>query len=49
MMALNAGAHLGPYEVVAAIGSGGRAAARAGTTTRELWRGLAEAQQRPRL
>jgi hypothetical protein len=40
------GARFGPYEIVAAIGAGGPASARARGAVRALWRGLAEAQSK---
>ena len=44
-MSLAAGTRFGPFEVTGQLGAGGPACARA---VRELRRGLAEAQQRPR-
>jgi hypothetical protein len=46
-MALSIGSRLGPYEVLAKLGEGGPAFARA-EVTRELRRGLAEADLRIR-
>jgi len=43
----NAGTRIGAYEVVAQVGVGGPASVRA-RMTRELRRGLADAQSKPR-
>jgi len=40
-MTVPAGTRIGPYEILAPIGSGGPASARAGDVMRELWRGRA--------
>jgi hypothetical protein len=43
-MSLETPTRFGPYETGAFLGAGGPASVRAQETTRELWRGLAEAQ-----
>ena len=47
-MPLSAGTRLGSYVIEALLGAGGPASVRAIDTARELRRGLAEAQSRPR-
>ena len=47
-MSLAPGTRLGPYEIVALLGSGGPAYVRGWLVTRELRRGLAGAQRRTR-
>ena len=48
-MTLSLGTRLGPYEILSPLGTGGPSSARDRLAPRELWRGLAVAQQRPRL
>ena len=47
-LSLTAGDRLGPYEILAPLGAGAPASARAESDTRELWRGLAVAHLRTR-
>jgi hypothetical protein len=43
---MRSGTRLGPYEIIAALGADGPASVHTRAATRELRRGLAEAQQR---